>query len=253
MNKEKLESLAKQLKEGSIETEDFVEAISGLDTLHDEGIQIDRHRSVRKGFHEVVFCEGKTIDHLVRIATMMREHGHPFFGTRCSAEQFAALEEKVPGLIYDRLGRIVHDHAAITPIYEGYVAVVAAGTSDMPVAREAALTAELLGCEVVSVSDVGVAGIHRLLAKSQVLREAKVVIAVAGMEGALPSVLGGITDAPVIAVPTSVGYGASFGGISALLTMLNSCASGVTVVNIDNGFGAGYAAATMIRKIGTKR
>lgn len=253
MNERRLIELAQSFKNGDVTLETFVDSLKDVETMHGEGVQIDRHRGIRTGFQEVVFCEGKATSHLIGIVQMMLEHNHPFFGTRCSLEQYEAMRQVNPSLEYEAIGRIAHSGFPKQPLFEGNVAVIAAGTSDLPVAREAAITAKLLGCDVLTIDDVGVAGIHRLLSQGEKLRNAKVVIAVAGMEGALPSVVGGLTDAPVIAVPTSVGYGASFNGIAPLLTMLNSCASGVTVVNIDNGFGAGYAAATMLNKIGNKR
>lgn len=205
--------------------------------------KIDYHREVRTGVPEIIYCEGKTAGQICGIVENMLSHGAKrIFGTRCSREKYEAARSVCADMEYDELSRIIFYGAPQEPVNKGKIAVACAGTSDLPVAREAALTARFLGNEVQEIFDVGVAGIHRLLAKMELLSEANVVIAVAGMEGALASVIGGLTDKPVIAVPTSVGYGAGFGGLAALLAMLNSCASGVSVVNIDNGFGAGYMA-----------
>lgn len=205
--------------------------------------KIDYHREIRTGVPEIIYCEGKTAGQICGIVENMLAHGaERIFGTRCSREKYEAVLSVCPDMEYDETSRILSRGMPAEPTNNGKIAVACAGTSDLPVAREAALTARFLGNEVVEIYDVGVAGIHRLLAKLDVLAQANVVIAVAGMEGALASVIGGLTDKPVIAVPTSVGYGAGAGGLAALLAMLNSCASGVSVVNIDNGFGAGYMA-----------
>ncbi len=211
----------------------------------------DYARQERCGWMEVIYGEGKTAAQIADIFTRLlaaAENGNdedtpPVFATRCSAEKAAAVQQQLPFLLYDQTAKILYNHKPQTT--KGLVAVFCAGTSDLAVAEEAALTAELMGAEVERAYDVGIAGIHRLLAKEAVLQSAKAIVAVAGMEGALPSVVGGLTAAPVIAVPTSVGYGASFNGLAPLLAMLNSCAAGVAVVNIDNGFGAGYMAAVI--------
>ena len=211
----------------------------------------DYDRKRRCGWPEVIYGEGKTAAQISAIFRRLLENNHPdengqrspIFATRCSAEKYQQVLKEIPELLYDETARIIYDHKPEHRV--GLVAVFCAGTSDLPVAEEAALTAELMGAEVRRVYDVGVAGIHRLLAQEAVLNEANAVIAAAGMEGALPSVIGGLTSTPIIAVPTSVGYGSAFGGISALLSMLNSCATGMAVVNIDNGFGAGYMAAVI--------
>jgi NCAIR mutase (PurE)-related protein len=207
--------------------------------------QIDHLRPVTQGHQEVIFCLGKTPGQVVAIAERLERASGGFLATRAEPEHRAALLERFPRAAVNEPGRTVYQ--APTPEPEptgrGTVLVVTAGTSDLPVAEEAAVTARALRNHVERLTDVGVAGIHRLLTQTDVLRSAAVVIVVAGMEGALPSVVGGLVKAPVIAVPTSVGYGASFGGLAALLAMLNSCASGVTVVNIDNGFGAAVAAS----------
>lgn len=210
---------------------------------------IDHHRALRQGQPEVVFCAGKTVDQVVGICRRLAAATGSFLGTRASVEQADALRAEFAGLEWNGLARTVFlpPDPRPDPAGRGSVLVICAGTSDLPVAEEAAVVAGAFGNRVERMTDVGVAGIHRLLAQGDRLREAAVVIVVAGMEGALPSVVGGLVGVPVIAVPTSVGYGAAFGGVAALLGMLNSCAAGVTVVNIDNGFGAA-AAATRINQ-----
>jgi len=207
--------------------------------------QIDHLRPATQGHQEVIFCLGKTAEQVVGIAERLEAKSGSFLATRAEATQRAALATRFPRAEINELGRTVFlpPDPEPEPTGRGTVLIVTAGTSDLPVAEEAAVTARALKNRVARLTDVGVAGIHRILTQTDVLREAGVVIVVAGMEGALPSVVGGLVKAPVIAVPTSVGYGASFGGIAALLGMLNSCASGVTVVNIDNGFGAAAAAS----------
>lgn len=212
---------------------------------------IDHHRQLRDGFGEVVYCQSKSAEQVAQIVAKLADHGGRVLATRATDEQFQAACALVPDLHYDELARAIwldRNPRSATEAYPGTV-VVAAGTSDLPVAAEATLTLKLLGHKPQCITDVGVAGLHRLLHHVETLQTANVIVAIAGMEGALPSVIGGITSAPVVAVPTSVGYGTSFGGITALLAMLNTCASGVTVVNIDNGFGAGYFAGTVNRKI----
>jgi NCAIR mutase (PurE)-related protein len=215
--------------------------------------KIDSHRSVRRGIPEVIFGEGKTADQLVAIGQRVLASGTNLIITRLAADKARIVNRKIRALVYHpdpRIGVVVKE--ALKPSGHGIVMVLSAGTSDIPVAEEAALCAELFGNRVARVYDVGVAGIHRLTANLEVIRESSVLIVVAGMEGALPSVVAGLVDKPVIAVPTSVGYGASMGGLAALLGMLNSCASGVTVVNIDNGFGAALA-ATLMNRVGIER
>jgi pyridinium-3,5-biscarboxylic acid mononucleotide synthase len=206
---------------------------------------VDHARGLTQGHQEVVLCEGKSVAQVEGVCSALTEAGGGFLATRASAETQARLHERFPRAAVNPVGRTVWltPDPRPEPTGRGTVLVVTAGTADLPVAEEAAVTAEALGNPVARLTDVGVAGIHRLLRKSEALREAAVVIVAAGMDGALPSVVGGLVAVPVIAVPTSVGYGASFGGVSALLAMLNSCASGVTVVNIDNGFGAAVAAS----------
>jgi len=205
---------------------------------------IDHHRALRQGYPEVIFGTGKTPDQIVAIAERLAEQGDGFLATRVEPAARMALGERFPGVEINELGRTVYQRPPTpTPAGRGTILIVTAGTSDLPVAEEAAATARALGNPVQRLTDVGVAGLHRLLARSDMLGDAAVIVVVAGMDGALPSVVGGLVAVPVIAVPTSVGYGASMGGVAALLTMLNSCASGVTVVNIDNGFGAAHAAS----------
>ncbi|WP_250673793.1 nickel pincer cofactor biosynthesis protein LarB [Paraclostridium ghonii] len=207
---------------------------------------IDHHRQIRNGYPEVIYCEGKSDEHILGIINKMNEKGSNILGTRCRKETYEKIKYVYPNCEYEELSRILKiQNKPIENKGKGKIVVVTGGTSDIPVADEAYHTAKFLGNDVESVYDVGVAGIHRLLNKMNIIRDARVLIVVAGMEGALPSVVGGLVDVPVIAVPTSVGYGANFNGLSALLTMLNSCASGISVVNIDNGFGAGYLAATI--------
>ena len=213
---------------------------------------VDHHRALRAGIPEVVFGTGKSLPQLIGIVSELDRGGHNVLVTRLSPEFGQELEQRFTGLRYEPVSRLaVWSRKAVVMRGRGPVAVVTAGTSDIPVAEEAAVTATAFGNEVTRLFDVGVAGLHRLLARRAVLDGASVVIVVAGMEGALASVVGGLTAKPVVAVPTSIGYGASFGGIAALLSMLNSCASGVTVVNIDNGFGAAYA-ATLMNRLGAE-
>lgn len=229
------------------------EALTALDAEPIEALghsMVDHHRALRSGFPEVVYAEGKTVAQVVEVCAAIAAHSATFLVTRASEAQRDALVAHFPGAVANALGRTVRWAAApaAEPPQTQPVIVVTAGTSDLPVAEEAIETLAALGIRADRMADVGVAGIHRLLSKADALRDARAVIVVAGMDGALPSVVGGLVRVPVIAVPTSVGYGASFGGLAALLTMLNSCAAGVVVCNIDNGFGAAMAAA---RAIGT--
>ncbi|WP_298587647.1 nickel pincer cofactor biosynthesis protein LarB [uncultured Megasphaera sp.] len=210
--------------------------------------KLDLQRQQRCGFPEVVYCAGKTVDQSVRILDVLMEKYDNVIGTRADKAVYDALTGRHPAAQYDELARMVYQHKDKTVVNgDRLISVITAGTSDIPIAEEAALTAEIMGNRVERIYDVGVAGIHRLLARVDDIRRANVNIVVAGMEGALASVVGGLVDKPVIAVPTSIGYGANFHGLSALLAMLNSCAAGVSVVNIDNGFGAGRLADTMNR------
>ena len=210
--------------------------------------KLDIHRQVRSGFPEVIFCSRKADEHLIPIVQRLYEENGEVFGTRASQHQYEILKEKFPEIQYDPISHIIKIEKEKKE-GEGLIAVCTAGTADISVAEEAAQTAEYFGAKVERIYDVGVAGIHRLFSRLDTIQKANCVIAVAGMEGALASVLGGLVDKPVIAVPTSVGYGASFNGLSALLTMINSCANGIATVNIDNGYGAGYI-ATQINRMG---
>lgn len=243
MNSKELTRLLQSLVDGQISVADGVERLKQL-PFEDIGIaQIDHHRELRQGVPEIVLGESKSSEQLLAILAAMQQRGSNILVTRLNAEKAEVLLNHHPEADYDSLSRtfcLIQKPIAETG--RGTVLVICAGTSDLQVAREATVTAKMLGNRVEELVDVGVAGLHRLLAKGDRLQQAAVVIVVAGMEGALPSVVGGLVGVPVIAVPTSVGYGAAFGGIAALLGMLNSCASGVTVVNIDNGFGAAFAA-----------
>lgn len=212
--------------------------------------KLDTHRKARTGFAEVIFCSGKSDDHLLNIFKRLYEEEGEVFGTRASAEQFERIQKVFPETLFDPLSHIIKIEKEGKKRI-GKVVVCSAGTADIPVAEEAAQTAEYFGAKVERIYDVGVSGIHRLFSKLDTIQSANCVVAVAGMEGALASVLGGLVDKPVIAVPTSIGYGASMHGLSALLTMINSCANGIAVVNIDNGYGAGYI-ATQINRLGEK-
>jgi NCAIR mutase (PurE)-related protein len=244
-----LEALLREVAGGRLAPETAVDRLRHLPFEQLPFASIDHHRALRQGHPEVIFCAGKTVDQVVAIADRLVAASGAFLGTRATEQIAVALTARFPGLEWNSLGRTVRlaDPASV-PRTVGTILVVTAGTSDLSVAEEAAVTAEAFGHGVVRLPDVGVAGIHRLLSANDRLQEADVVIVAAGMEGALPSVVGGLVRVPVIAVPTSVGYGASFGGLAALLAMLNSCAAGVTVVNIDNGFGAAAAASRILAR-----
>ncbi|MBT4980394.1 MAG: nickel pincer cofactor biosynthesis protein LarB [Gemmatimonadetes bacterium] len=250
MNQEQIRQLLEQVASGNLEPDKALEQLRDLPFENLGFAHIDHHRALRTGFPEVIFGQGKTREQIVSIAERIIEHGSQMLATRLAEDAAQALVERFPQAEYDTLARTVLVPAPQTPPQTGLVAVVSAGTSDLPVAREAVVTAQAMGAHVEEIYDVGVAGLHRLLAYREQLQKARVIVVVAGMEGALASVVGGLVDIPVVAVPTSVGYGASFQGVAALLAMLNSCASGVVVVNIDNGFGAGYAAALINRGAG---
>lgn len=229
------------------------EAYARLKNLSYEDLgyaKVDHHRHLRKGFPEVIYCEGKTPEQIARIAARISHHGHAVLATRADRKAFLAVKKVSPKARFHETARIITVQKE-SPRLGGAgskIAIITAGTADLPVAEEAAATCEFLGHKVERLYDVGVAGIHRLLKNLKKIEKAKVLIVVAGMEGALPSVVGGLVDQPVIAVPTSVGYGASFKGLSALLTMMNSCAPGIGVVNIDNGFGAAVLAHTILKQ-----
>lgn len=241
-----IRNLLEKVKNGDIDIDLAIDKLKDLPYEDIGYANIDHHRQIRNGYPEVIYCEGKSDEHILGIIKRMNEKGSNILGTRCRKDTYEKIRNIYPNCEYEELSRILKiENKPINNIGKGKIVVVTGGTSDIPVADEAYYTAKFLGNEVERVYDVGVAGIHRLLNKMNILKSARVLIVIAGMEGALPSVVGGLVDVPVIAVPTSVGYGANFGGLSALLTMLNSCASGISVVNIDNGFGAGYLAATI--------
>ncbi|MFN2300039.1 MAG: nickel pincer cofactor biosynthesis protein LarB [Anaerolineales bacterium] len=247
MDSEHIRKLLEQVRTGAVTVEDAFSRLKDL-PYEDLGFaRLDTHRGLRQGFPEVIFCPGKTTWQIVDIFERMAGREQRVMAARATAETAEAVRDKIPEAVYHAVARIITlgDPPDVTG--KGTVLVISAGTADIPVADEAAVTAEMLGSPVERLFDVGVAGIHRLLDRRETLFTANVLVVVAGMDGALPSVVGGLVGRPVIAVPTSVGYGASFGGLAALLTMLNSCAPGVTVVNIDNGFGAGYNAHIMNR------
>jgi NCAIR mutase (PurE)-related protein len=249
MDPKQVRKLLESVSDGTASIEQAMHELADL-PFRDLGFaQVDHHRHLRSGFPEVVLGLGKTAEQIAGIMGELARTGANVLATRVDADKAAFVRSQVPAATYHEAARaLVVEQQPIPETGRGTVLVVCAGTSDLPVAEEAALTARLGGSKIEKLSDVGVAGIHRLLHKRALLEAAEVIIVVAGMEGALPSVVKGLVSRPVIAVPTSVGYGASFGGVAALLGMLNSCASGVVVVNIDNGFGAGYAAALMNRK-----
>lgn len=248
MDKVELKALLENVKNNKINIEEALEELEDL-PFKDLGFaMIDNHREVRVGYPEVIYCAGKTVEQVREIVKFMLTKNNNILGTRANEEMYKAVKKICEEAEYNKLGRTITIKKKEQPLTESYIAIVAAGTSDLPVVEEAYETAKILGNRVEKITDVGVAGIHRLFSKLDIIRGAKVVIVIAGMEGALASVVGGLVDKPVIAVPTSVGYGANFGGISALLCMLNSCASGVSVVNIDNGFGAAYN-ASIINKL----
>lgn len=247
MDAKKIEELLHKVKEQKISVEEARQGLRGL-PYEDLGFaKVDHHRSLHKGFSEVIFCPGKTNEQIIEIARRLIHTGAGVLATRAEASVYEEFRKSFPDSEYHESARAIVVRREKELQREGQIIVMAAGTADLPVAEEAALTAELMGGNVIKAYDVGVAGIHRLFDYWEQIREARVIVAVAGMEGALPSVVGGIAGCPVIAVPTSVGYGAHFNGLAPLLTMLNSCASGVAVVNIDNGFGAGYMAALINR------
>lgn len=251
MNERELRELLLKVKEDNLGIDEALNELKEL-PFKDLGFaNIDNHRELRVGYPEVIYCAGKTVEQVKSIVEFMMTRGNNILATRATEEMYIEVKGICDKAEYLKEARIIRIMQTEVKKNSSYIAVVTAGTSDIPVSEEAAITAETFGNEVKRIYDVGVAGIHRLFNRLDDIRGAKVVIVVAGMEGALASVIGGLVDKPVIAVPTSVGYGANFNGLSALLCMLNSCASGVTVVNIDNGFGAGYS-ASIINKLGDK-
>ncbi|MEM9155760.1 MAG: nickel pincer cofactor biosynthesis protein LarB [Cyanobacteria bacterium J06642_2] len=248
MNAEQVRTLLEAVAAGKIDPD------SALDTLQFSPFEavgdfahIDHHRALRNGFPETIWGEGKTPDQIAQLMQTLRDRGFLAMATRVTATAFAAIQAQLPDVQYAETARICFIPAADTPSHPGELSIITAGTADLPVAEEAAITAELCGFKVRRLWDVGVAGIHRLLSNRDAISEADAIVVVAGMEGALASIVAGLADCPVVAVPTSIGYGASFGGVAALLTMLNSCAAGVGVVNIDNGYGAAILAGHILR------
>jgi pyridinium-3,5-biscarboxylic acid mononucleotide synthase len=249
MNRQQLRDLLDRVRSGDLTPEAALEPLLQFlrqKPYDDLGFaRIDNHRNARQGFPEVVFGQGKTPEQIAAISAQIVGAGHSLLVTRTSVEAHAAVTARLPGAVFHDLARCITVDAGNTPKGRGTIVVAAAGTADLPVAEEAAVSAEVMGNTVDRLYDVGVAGLHRLLHEHARLIAARVVVVAAGMEGALPSVVGGLVDVPVIAVPTSIGYGSSFGGLTALLAMLNSCAKGVSVVNIDNGFGAAAIASSI--------
>ncbi len=235
--------LLEKFRAGGVKRDDVLRAFQAAPIADIGFAQVDTHRALRKGFPEVIFGAGKTPQQVLGIATKLLELEQNVLTTRITAEHARVLKKKFKRTVYHELARCATIEKNPLPKRPGSIAVICAGTSDLPVAEEAAVTAEIMGNRVERIHDAGVAGLHRILSRLETIQKANALVVVAGMEGALPSVVAGLVNRPVIAVPTSIGYGASFGGLAALLGMLNSCGSGVTVVNIDNGFGAGYAAS----------
>ena len=248
MNAKEVEKLLKEVKKGETSIEEALEVLKNFPYTDLGFAKIDHHRELRTGYPEIIYCAGKSVGQVSEIFRVMTEKENNVIGTRANQEMYEAVRNISTDAIYYPMARIISLQKNKPKSVESRIAIITAGTSDMPVAEEAAITAELLGNNVLRIYDAGVAGIHRLVDKLPEIRNCRVIIVIAGMEGALASVVGGLVDKPVIAVPTSVGYGANFGGISALLAMLTSCSTGITVVNIDNGFGAGFA-ASMINKM----
>ncbi|TAL71574.1 MAG: nickel pincer cofactor biosynthesis protein LarB [Bacteroidetes bacterium] len=247
MNIKEVEKLLKDVKNGQTSIDEALEILKNFPYTDLGFAKIDHHREMRTGYPEIIYCTGKSVEQVKEIFRAMSERENNVIGTRANQEMYEAVSIVLPDAIYYKDARIISMQKKKPPAPKTRIAVITAGTSDIPVAEEAAVTAELLGNNVLRIYDTGVAGIHRLVDKLPEIRNCRVIIVIAGMEGALASVVGGLVNKPVIAVPTSVGYGANFGGISALLAMLTSCSTGVTVVNIDNGFGAGFSASMINR------
>jgi len=248
MNVKEVEKLLREVRNGETTVERALEVLKNFPYTDLGFARIDHHRELRTGYPEIIYCAGKTVEQVREIIRVMSAKENNVIGTRATTEMYEAVKGIVPEAVFYPMARIISVRRKEPEKPDTSIAIITAGTSDMPVAEEAAITAELLGNNVLRIYDAGVAGIHRLVDKLPEIRKCRVIIVIAGMEGALASVVGGLVDKPVIAVPTSVGYGANFGGISALLAMLTSCSTGVTVVNIDNGFGAGFS-ASMINKM----
>jgi pyridinium-3,5-biscarboxylic acid mononucleotide synthase len=253
MDEKYLTELLNNVKTGVVDVEKAIEALRKLPYEDMDFVKIDNHRKLRKGQGEVIYCAGKTPEQTALIFEKMLQYNGNVLGTRADIDTFKEVKSRISDAVYHEKAKCITVVGSEVKKSEGVILIATGGTSDIPIAEEAAVTAEFFGNTVDRLYDVGVAGIHRLLMNTDKLLEANVIIAVAGMEGALASVVGGLSSCPVIAVPTSVGYGANFGGLSALLTMLNSCASGIGVVNIDNGFGAGYLASMINGVNGGKR
>ncbi len=247
MTGKEVQKLLEDVRSGAKSVDEAFEVLKTFPYTDLGFARIDHHREIRTGFPEIVYCAGKTNNQVSQIFRVMSEKGHNIMGTRADQKMYEEIKNDFHEAVYYPEARIISIQKKKPDLPDGSIAVITAGTSDIPVAEEAAVTAELLGNKVIRIFDAGVAGIHRLVDKLPEIRKCRVLIVIAGMEGALASVVSGLVDIPVIAVPTSVGYGANFGGISALLAMLTSCASGVTVVNIDNGFGAGFSASMINR------
>lgn len=247
MNIKEVENLLKEVKNGKTSIDEALEVLKNFPYTDLGFARIDHHREMRTGYPEIIYCAGKSVEQVKEIVRVMSEKENNVIGTRATHEMYEAVKNIVPDAVYYAEARIISVQKKKPSAPKTLIAVITAGTSDIPVAEEAAITAELLGNNVLRIYDAGVAGIHRLVDKLPEIRNCRVIVVIAGMEGALASVVGGLVDIPVIAVPTSVGYGANFGGISALLAMLTSCSTGVTVVNIDNGFGAGFSASMINR------
>lgn len=238
-----MKKILENFKAGKVDLEEVLEKIKSLPYEDLEFAKIDTHRALRKGFPETIFCQGKTISQILKIIETMSKDNHNVLATKANKKIYAAVKKVYPDAEYNELAKTIVIKRGKTKLKKGRILVITAGTSDIPIAEEAIVTAELMGNKVEKAYDVGVAGVHRLFDIKDKIFDANVIIVVAGMEGALASIVGGLTSKPVIAVPTSVGYGASFKGVAPLLTMMNCCAEGVVVVNIDNGFGAGYFAS----------
>jgi hypothetical protein len=249
MRVERIKELLEKVKSGEIDIETALDTLKGLPYKDLDFAKIDTHRTLRRGFPEVIFCEGKSQEQLKKIIARLSEIDDFIMATRADETDYKAIKEVINDAEYHKDARIVTVGEFKKEETDGLVVVLCAGTSDIPVAEEAYITAKFMGNKVRKIYDVGVAGLHRLFDEMDVIQGARVIVAVAGMEGALPSIVSGLVASPVIAVPTSIGYGANFRGLSALLTMLNTCSPGVSVVNIDNGFGAGYMAG-LINRIG---
>ncbi len=250
MNHSDLKKLLQKFRKGEIREKDVLDAIQSASIQSLEFAHIDHHREIRQGFPEVIFCEGKTPEQVLRLTEKIFERHHRVLATRAGEDIFKVVQKNLPGLEFNAAGRCIYSpFPEIIESSREKIAIITAGTSDVPVATEASITCRLFGYEPREIYDVGVAGLHRLNKNWDAVKEAKILIVIAGMEGALASVIGGLVDKPVIAVPTSIGYGTSFGGITALFGMLNSCSSNVTVVNIDNGFGAAFSACLILRQI----